>query len=51
MTIALATPDVKTWSWQGFSIRYQAMGTTGTPVLCIHGFGASSDHWRQNLPA
>ena len=27
------------------------MGTTGTPVLCIHGFGASSDHWRQNLPA
>jgi len=51
VTIALATPDVKTWSWQGFSIRYQAMGTTGTPVLCIHGFGASSDHWRQNLPA
>jgi pimeloyl-ACP methyl ester carboxylesterase len=51
VTIALATPDVKIWSWQGFSIRYQAMGTTGTPVLCIHGFGASSDHWRQNLPA
>ncbi len=51
MTITLATPDVKIWSWQGFSIRYQAMGTTGTPVLCIHGFGASSDHWRQNLPA
>lgn len=51
MTTALATPTTQTWQWQGFSIRYQRIGTTGTPVLCIHGFGASSDHWRKNLPA
>ncbi|MBD2106365.1 alpha/beta fold hydrolase [Nodosilinea sp. FACHB-13] len=51
MTTALAIPDVKTWQWQGFSIRYQHIGGMGAPVLCIHGFGASSDHWRKNLPA
>ncbi|MEL6400793.1 MAG: alpha/beta fold hydrolase [Cyanobacteria bacterium J06626_4] len=39
-----------TWPWQGFPIRYQKAGTTGAPMLLIHGFGASSDHWRKNLP-
>lgn len=38
------------WSWQGFPIRYQQAGEQGAPLLCIHGFGASSDHWRKNLP-
>jgi pimeloyl-ACP methyl ester carboxylesterase len=47
----VTSPQVKTWCWQGFSIRYQQAGTTGTPILCIHGFGASSDHWRKNLLA
>lgn len=51
MTTALAISDVKTWQWQGFSIRYQQVGGAGAAVLCIHGFGASSDHWRKNLPA
>jgi pimeloyl-ACP methyl ester carboxylesterase len=41
----------QTWTWQGFAIRYQQSGETGTPILCIHGFGASSDHWRKNLPS
>jgi pimeloyl-ACP methyl ester carboxylesterase len=52
MTVAsvLAVPSTKTWLWQGFTIRYQQMGETGVPILCIHGFGASSDHWRKNLP-
>ena len=40
----------QTWTWQGFTIRYQQSGERGSPVLCIHGFGASSDHWRKNLP-
>jgi pimeloyl-ACP methyl ester carboxylesterase len=39
-----------TWPWQGFPIRYQKAGTTGAPLLLIHGFGASSDHWRKNIP-
>lgn len=40
-----------TWPWQGFPIRYQKAGTAGSPMLLIHGFGASSDHWRKNIPA
>ena len=39
-----------TWPWQGFPIRYQKAGTTGASLLLIHGFGASSDHWRKNIP-
>jgi pimeloyl-ACP methyl ester carboxylesterase len=39
-----------TYPWQGFPIRYQTAGRTGAPLLLIHGFGASSDHWRKNLP-
>jgi pimeloyl-ACP methyl ester carboxylesterase len=38
-----------TWPWQGFPIRYQKAGTTGAPIVLIHGFGASSDHWRKNI--
>lgn len=41
---------MQTWRWRGFSIRYQQAGTEGPPALCIHGFGASSDHWLKNLP-
>lgn len=40
----------QTWQWRGFPIRYQAAGETGPALLCVHGFGASSDHWRKNLP-
>jgi pimeloyl-ACP methyl ester carboxylesterase len=38
-----------TWPWHGLPIRYQTAGTTGTPLVLIHGFGASSDHWRKNI--
>ena len=38
------------WKWNGYSIRYTYSGTTGPPVLCIHGFGGNADHWRKNLP-
>lgn len=37
------------WCWNGFPIRYQTAGTGGDAVILIHGFGASSDHWRQNM--
>jgi pimeloyl-ACP methyl ester carboxylesterase len=51
MTVATAvTVTDCTWPWQGFPIRYQTAGTAGAPILLIHGFGASSDHWRHNLP-
>ena len=38
------------WTWQGYRIRYQQAGERGPALLLIHGFGASSDHWRKNLP-
>lgn len=46
-------PEVRSlwWEWQGLPIRYQCCGETGIPLLLIHGFGASSDHWRKNLPS
>lgn len=40
----------KTWTWQGFPICYQTQGETGAAVVLIHGFGASSWHWRKNMP-
>jgi pimeloyl-ACP methyl ester carboxylesterase len=40
----------KTWHWQGFPIHYQHCGNQGPAVVLIHGFGASSGHWRKNMP-
>ncbi|ERN20447.1 uncharacterized protein LOC18448863 [Amborella trichopoda] len=38
------------WNWQGYRIRYQYAGSSGPSLVLIHGFGANSDHWRNNLP-
>lgn len=40
------------YTWRGLDIHYQTAGThlAGKPVVLVHGFGASSDHWRHNLP-
>lgn len=54
----MQTTSVKTgiqgnyWQWKGHSIYYVKAGekqSTKPPVLLIHGFGASTDHWRKNL--
>lgn len=40
------------WQWQGHSIHYVQGGTRVAgkpPLLLVHGFGASTDHWRKNL--
>jgi pimeloyl-ACP methyl ester carboxylesterase len=40
------------WKWQGHSIYYVTTGQKQTekpPLLLIHGFGASTDHWRKNI--
>ncbi|MGA1476342.1 MAG: alpha/beta fold hydrolase, partial [Prochlorothrix sp.] len=37
------------WQWRGQRIAYQQAGTTGPALVLIHGFGASSLHWRKNL--
>jgi len=42
------------WQWRGQTIAYQAAGKLedlSLPALVlIHGFGASSGHWRKNIP-
>lgn len=43
------TPE-KTWMWRGFPISYQNYGQTGPAVVLVHGFGASWQHWRKNIP-
>lgn len=54
-----ATPAVSTapipgtyWQWRGQSIYYVRAGERQQqrpPLLLVHGFGASTDHWRKNV--
>jgi pimeloyl-ACP methyl ester carboxylesterase len=40
------------WQWRGHSIYYVKAGSRQTgrpPLLLVHGFGASTDHWRKNI--
>ncbi|WCJ24950.1 alpha/beta-Hydrolases superfamily protein [Euphorbia peplus] len=37
------------WTWRGHKIHYVVQGE-GTPIVLIHGFGASAFHWRYNIP-
>ncbi len=37
------------WSWRNLIYHWRVLGEENTnPVLVIHGFGASSEHWRHN---
>ncbi|MEN9214779.1 MAG: alpha/beta fold hydrolase [Gloeomargarita sp. DG02_3_bins_56] len=40
------------YCWRGYRIGYQeaGAGAAGQPVVLVHGFGATSGHWRQNWP-
>ncbi|KNA06238.1 hypothetical protein SOVF_182460 [Spinacia oleracea] len=37
------------WTWRGHKIHYVEQGE-GTPIVLVHGFGASAFHWRYNIP-
>lgn len=37
------------WTWRGHKIHYIVQGE-GSPIVLIHGFGASLYHWRYNIP-
>ncbi len=50
LTNPLFLNDEKTWYWRGFPITYNRCGDTGPAVILVHGFGASWQHWRKNLP-
>lgn len=39
------------WNWKGYNIRYTKAGPkNGTPIVLIHGFGASLDYFRNQIP-
>ena len=38
------------WNWNGFRICWSVSGEDNkTPIIFLHGFGASQTHWRKNL--
>ncbi len=39
------------WTWHNYAIYYVKAGDRPDrpPLLLVHGFGASTDHWRKNL--
>lgn len=40
------------WQWRGHSVYYVRAGEPRAdrpPLLLVHGFGASTDHWRKNV--
>lgn len=42
----------QTYKWRGYDINYFEEGNrNGKPVLFVHGFGASINHWRKNISA
>ncbi|MBF2048872.1 MAG: alpha/beta fold hydrolase [Leptolyngbya sp. IPPAS B-1204] len=52
MQTAVAAATGAYWQWRGHSIYYVKAGEPQPhrpPLLLVHGFGASTDHWRKNL--
>lgn len=52
-TTASSTAPIpgKYWQWRGQPIYYVQAGELPQrpPILLVHGFGASTDHWRKNI--
>ena len=50
LAIAQSVPGTY-WQWRGNSIYYVCAGepSSNPPLLLVHGFGASTDHWRKNI--
>lgn len=53
---SIATPrhdgNYKDWQWRGWKIRYTFLShpQSQLSVILLHGFGASVEHWRHNIP-
>jgi len=53
-TPALIGPCSEPWTYEGHGVHALAcrpLQPQGPAVLLVHGFGASTDHWRYNIPA
>jgi pimeloyl-ACP methyl ester carboxylesterase len=47
-----ASTDLTYWPWRDQAIHYVVAGEERSdrpPLLLVHGFGASTDHWRKNI--
>jgi pimeloyl-ACP methyl ester carboxylesterase len=52
MVVALAPQTGTHWSWRNFQVYYVRAGESRVdrpPLLLVHGFGASTDHWQRNI--
>ncbi|MDM7936685.1 MAG: alpha/beta fold hydrolase [Cyanobium sp. CZS 48M] len=52
-TPALIGPRPEPWTYEGHGVHALAcrpLQPQGPAVLLVHGFGASTDHWRYNIP-
>ena len=60
MQTAVASGSGAYWQWRGQTIYYvkagvkagdslEEQGRDRPPLLLVHGFGASTDHWRKNI--
>ncbi len=51
-SVSPSNPTGQYWSWRGYAIYYTQAGDSPLhhpPLLLVHGFGASTDHWRKNI--
>ncbi|MEH2456187.1 alpha/beta fold hydrolase [Nostoc sp.] len=52
MQATTAPTPGKYWQWRGHNVYYVRAGEKQSqrpPLLLVHGFGASTDHWRKNI--
>lgn len=52
MQTAIAGSTGTCWQWRGQPVHYVKAGEPHLdrpPLLLVHGFGASTDHWRKNI--
>jgi pimeloyl-ACP methyl ester carboxylesterase len=52
MPLKSITPQISKstdWEWKGWRVHYVQAGTVGPNLVLVHGFGASTDHWRKNI--
>ncbi|MEN9208040.1 MAG: alpha/beta fold hydrolase [Gloeomargarita sp. GMQP_bins_120] len=50
MTVALGNVQDHYGTWRGWRVHWVQAGQQGPAIVLIHGFGASTDHWRYNIP-
>jgi pimeloyl-ACP methyl ester carboxylesterase len=54
LSISVSTISRRDWIWRGWQTRYAfmrpRMPQNNVPIIMLHGFGVSGEHWRHNMP-